>query len=145
MVDMFDVMLSLIQQQFKKPSESMQMTAQLKQQLTELGVFEVPKEGADIMSFGDSHEDSLRVFMPDEVEKITAQCRGFILFLHRARILTEKQREVVIENLMQLPRDEVGVEQLMPAVIVQLIFEPEKLYALIMVQQLLQAQSAGLH
>ena len=145
MVDMLDVMLSLLQQKFEQPSENMQVTTQLKKQLAELGVFDVPAEGTDIISFGTSNKQSMRVFLSEEIDKINTQTRSFILFLHRSNILTEKQREVVIESLMQLRVDEVDVNHLMAAVAVQLIFEPEKLYALIMAQHLLQSQSMSLH
>ncbi|MEI8362593.1 MAG: DUF494 domain-containing protein [Betaproteobacteria bacterium] len=55
---------------------------------------------------------STRIFMADELKKITGESIGFILFLVEANILNSAQRELVLDLAMNLPQSEVSIEEM---------------------------------
>lgn len=55
---------------------------------------------------------SLRVFAARELAKLDAQCRGFLLTLEHAGILTPQTRELVIERSLAASGDTLTLEQL---------------------------------
>jgi len=55
---------------------------------------------------------STRIFMDDELKKITGESIGFILFLVQANILNSAQRELVLDLAMNLPQPEVSIEEM---------------------------------
>jgi Smg protein len=52
-----------------------------------------------------------RIFTLDEAKKIGQDSRSFLLFLEQANVLNPLEREVVIDRLMALPENEVGLDQ----------------------------------
>jgi Smg protein len=52
-----------------------------------------------------------RIYTPDEAKKIGQDSRSFLLFLEQANVLNPLEREVVIDRLMALPENEVGLDQ----------------------------------
>jgi Smg protein len=58
-----------------------------------------------------ANERSVRVFSDAETARLTAEARGCLLTLERAGILSLTQRELVIERLMALEAEELGLEQ----------------------------------
>lgn len=67
---------------------------------------------------------ALRVFSPAELERLPADCRGYLYTLERMGILDARQREIVIERLMALEQDELDVEQLKWVVLMVLSSQP---------------------
>ncbi|BDH44371.1 protein Smg [Salmonella enterica subsp. enterica serovar Choleraesuis] len=55
---------------------------------------------------------SMRIYMPEETQRLDAQCRGFILFLEQIQVLNLETREMVIERVMALETDEFDLEDL---------------------------------
>jgi Smg protein len=55
---------------------------------------------------------SFRGYTTDEAEKISLESRGFIAFLEGAKILTPVLRELIIERVMALPDEVVGLDKL---------------------------------
>jgi Smg protein len=66
----------------------------------------------------------VRVFSDGELMRLSTECRGLLLTLERARILTPQQREIVIERLLALDAEEPDTEQLKWVVLMVLSSQP---------------------
>lgn len=67
---------------------------------------------------------SLRVFTADEMQRLDADCRGFILFLEQVGILVPTSRELVIDRVMALEDDEVDLDTLKWVILMVLFGQP---------------------
>jgi Smg protein len=65
----------------------------------------------------------LRIYAPEEMEHLSPECRGFLLYLEQLGILDSAGREVVIERLMAI-RDEVDLERVKWVCLLVLINQP---------------------
>ncbi|TLY82110.1 MAG: DUF494 domain-containing protein [Gammaproteobacteria bacterium] len=70
-------------------------------------------------------EGALRIFTDSELVRLSSECRGLLLRLERASVITPQQRELVIERLLALEADEPDTEQLKWVVLMVLSSEPE--------------------
>jgi len=68
--------------------------------------------------------DGVRVFTDGELARLSTECRGLLLTLERARVLTVQQREIVIERMLALDADEPDTEQLKWVVLMVLSSQP---------------------
>jgi Smg protein len=59
----------------------------------------------------DVSERSLRVFSESESMRLDAAARGCLLTLERSGILSPLQREIVVERLLALEVEELGIDQ----------------------------------
>ena len=66
----------------------------------------------------------LRVFSDSELVRLSTECRGLLLTLERAQVLSVQQREIVIERLLALDADEPDTEQLKWVVLMVLSSQP---------------------
>jgi Smg protein len=66
----------------------------------------------------------LRIFADGELSRLSADCRAFLMLLDRQRVLTPRQRELVIDRALALDVDEVDVEQLKWVVLLVLSSQP---------------------
>jgi Smg protein len=75
---------------------------------------------------GDTAPDGvgLRIFADGELSRLSPDCRAFLMLLDRQRVLTARQRELVIERALALDVDEVDVEQLKWVVLLVLSSQP---------------------
>jgi Smg protein len=71
-----------------------------------------------------AHADGVRVFSDGELMRLSTECRGLLLTLERARVLTVQQREIVIERMLALDADEPDTEQLKWVVLMVLSSQP---------------------
>ncbi|AFJ45452.1 DUF494 family protein Smg [Shimwellia blattae] len=55
---------------------------------------------------------SMRIFTPEECQRLDASCRGFLLFLEQIQVLNLDTREMVIERILALDTDEFELEDL---------------------------------
>lgn len=55
---------------------------------------------------------STRIFIDEELKKITIESLSFILFLEKANILNTTQRELVLELAMHLPQPEISIDEI---------------------------------
>ncbi len=67
---------------------------------------------------------AVRVFSDGELMRLSTECRGLLLTLERARVLTSQQREIVIERMLALDADEPDTEQLRWVVLMVLSSQP---------------------
>ncbi|MBI1733032.1 MAG: DUF494 domain-containing protein [Gammaproteobacteria bacterium] len=68
-----------------------------------------------------------RLFSAEEMDRLDAQCRGFLLFLDQARVLTPGERELVMDRLMALQQEEVGLPQLKWIILMVLVNLPGRI------------------
>jgi len=73
---------------------------------------------------GAAAQSGVRVFTDSELARLSTECRGLLLTLERARVLTPAQRELVIERMMALDADEPDTEQLKWVVLMVLSSQP---------------------
>jgi Smg protein len=66
----------------------------------------------------------VRVFSDSELVRLSTECRGLLLTLENAHVLTPQQRELVIERLLALDADESDTEQLKWVVLMVLSSAP---------------------
>ncbi len=67
---------------------------------------------------------SLRVYSPHELTRLSAECRGLLLSLEQADILSPLQREIVIDRLVALDGDDVDIDRLKWLVLMVLSSQP---------------------
>jgi Smg protein len=72
----------------------------------------------------DTRPGGVRVFTDGELARLSTECRGLLLTLERARVLTAAQREIVIERMLALDADEPDTEQLKWVVLMVLSSQP---------------------
>ena len=66
----------------------------------------------------------VRVFSDSELARLSTECRGLLLTLESARVLTPQQREIVIERMLALETEEPDTEQLKWVVLMVLSSQP---------------------
>lgn len=104
-----------------------------------LEVLEAPGEGPSPEAFGSG---SCRVFSPLECLRLTAEARGFLLYLEQAGVLEPAQRERVIERLLALDSEEVDLEEVQWVVLISLFRRPGQEAAFAQMEDLLYAEMA---
>ena len=66
----------------------------------------------------------VRVFSDSELARLTTECRGLLLRLEAAHVLTSQQRELVIERMLALDSDDADTETLKWVVLMVLSSQP---------------------
>ncbi len=67
---------------------------------------------------------SIRIYTPEECEKLDADSRGLLLFLEQTGVLEHGTREMVIDRVMALESEEVDPEQLKWVILMVLFNQP---------------------
>jgi Smg protein len=67
---------------------------------------------------------SVRVYNSQELQRLDASCRGYLLHLEQIGVLPPLQRELVIDRLMALGPAEIDVEQVKWVVLMVLFSQP---------------------
>ncbi len=67
---------------------------------------------------------SIRVYLPEESEKLDLECRGFILYLEQIGVLDAANRELVIDRVMALETDDFDLDQLKWVILMVLFNQP---------------------
>jgi len=82
-------------------------------------------QGCEPPTEADAPVHGVRVFSDGELMRLSTECRGLLLTLERARVLTPQQREIVIERLLALDAEEPDTEQLKWVVLMVLSSQTE--------------------
>jgi Smg protein len=69
-------------------------------------------------------DGNFRVFAPQELARLDAQCRGLLVSLEAGGILSPSQREIVIDRLLALDTDELDLDQVKWVVLMVLSSQP---------------------
>ena len=72
----------------------------------------------------ESAHGGVRIFSDSELARLSTECRGLLLTLENAQVLTPQQREIVIERMLDLDADEPDTEQLKWVVLMVLSSQP---------------------
>ncbi|MEE9412906.1 MAG: DUF494 domain-containing protein [Methylococcales bacterium] len=84
-----------------------------------------------------SSAPSIRIFAPQEMERINTECRGLILHLEQSGILSPNSRELVIDRLLALDEPVLTVENLKWVVLMVLFSQPEEEVAFAQMENLI--------
>jgi Smg protein len=102
------------------------------------------KEHADSIHL--SELPSLRLFSNQELDRLDADCRGFLLFLEQAKVLNSHERELVIDRIMALESDDIDLQQLKWVVLMVLFNQPDKEAAITWMEDIVMDDiNANLH
>lgn len=71
-----------------------------------------------------AHDQAFRIYSPEELRRLDTSCRGLLLSLEHGGILSPGQREIVIDRLMALETDDLGIEQARWVVLMVLSSQP---------------------
>lgn len=145
MADMLDVLLNLLQQKINHPQFDIEVDASLQAYLQELGVIAPKSEPPEPITIGKSDENSFRVYLPFEIDKISSECRGMLDYFERIGLVDCQEREQVIESLLQLPQTPVEGHHLLIVMALQLLLKPEKLKDYLLMQDLLHVNQETVH
>ena len=107
----------------------------LKRDLVEVGFpeVEVYKAFAWLEGLATDHEvysehgkdaPSMRVYSPQELERLDAECRGFLFTLEEASVLDATTRELVVDRVVALESESIDLEQLKWVVLMVLFNRP---------------------
>ncbi|MDE0856148.1 MAG: DUF494 domain-containing protein, partial [Nevskia sp.] len=88
--------------------------------------------------------DALRIYAVQEQERLSAECRGFLLYLEQLGILNSESRELVIERLLAL-EEEVDLERVKWVCLLVLINQPGEEEAAVHLEDMVYYQGEFLH
>ena len=71
-----------------------------------------------------SAQGSMRIYAPQELARLSTECRGFLLFLEQHGVLDADQRELVLDRAMALDQDELDLDDLKWVVLMVLFNQP---------------------
>ncbi|HUJ52882.1 MAG TPA: DUF494 domain-containing protein [Steroidobacteraceae bacterium] len=96
-------------------------------------------------AYADAYAGSVRVYSDGELSRLSTECRGLLITLERARVLTATQREIVIERMLALDETEPDTEQLKWVVLMVLSSQPGHEQAVARLGGLVEAQADEPH
>lgn len=88
--------------------------------------------------------DALRIYTPEENEKLSADCRGFLLYLQQLGIINAESRELIIERLLALAC-EIDLERVKWVCLLVLINQPGEEEAVVHLEDMVYYQGDFLH
>lgn len=86
----------------------------------------------------------MRHYSPEECSYLNVEARGFLLYLEQLNILDPSTREVVIDRLMALEAQELGLGRIKWVVILALFNQPDKKVALSLLQDMVLAEASNI-
>jgi Smg protein len=73
-----------------------------------------------------NEERSFRIYTDQEITRLDMECRGFLLFLEQAGVLSSETRELVIDRVMALETDDIDLTQLKWVILMVLFNQPDQ-------------------
>ena len=154
---MFDVLMYLFETYVQSDAYLMVDQDELAEELTRAGFHqdEIYKALSWLEHLAELHDDerasrsicapdSFRIYAPEEMLKLGAECRGFLLFLEQIRVLDCETREIVIDRLMDLDSAEIELDDLKWVVLMVLFNVPGSENACHQMEELLFDEPEGL-
>ncbi|MEE8235535.1 MAG: DUF494 domain-containing protein [Gammaproteobacteria bacterium] len=86
---------------------------------------------------------SFRLFNGRELARLDAECRGYVMYLEQIGILSPAHRELVLDRLMALEAEDIGVEQVKWVVLMVLFSQPGQEAAFARMEDLVFDQNDG--
>ncbi len=87
---------------------------------------------------------SMRIYAPEEIERLDLESRGFLLFLEHINVLTPETREMVIDRVMGLETDEFELDDLKWIILMVLFNVPGNENAYTVMEELLYSKEQGI-
>lgn len=87
---------------------------------------------------------AMRLYTNDEMERISTECRGFLLYLEQLGILNGDSRELVIDRLLAIT-EEIDLERVKWVCLLVLINQPDAEEAFMQLEDMLYYQGDFLH
>ena len=87
--------------------------------------------------------ESIRIYDGFEQDRLDASCRGYLLHLEQVGILSQAQRELVIDRLLALHTDEIDNEQVKWVVMMVLFSQPGQELAYAQMEDLVYTDDPG--
>lgn len=81
----------------------------------------------------------MRLFTPQECQRLSQECRGYLTFLEHSGLLTASQREAVIGRILALPEDRIELGQVKVIVLMVLWAHQQTLEPLVIEELLCPA------
>lgn len=94
-------------------------------------------------AFFGSTIDSMRIYTREEVQKLNADCRGFLIFLEQIKVLSPSMREIVIERVMELDASEIELVDLKWVIMMVLFNIPGSENAYVQMEELMYDDPEG--
>ncbi len=98
--------------------------------------------GIDDVTHASMHE-SIRVYDGFEQDRLDTSCRGYLLHLEQMGILSQAQRELVIDRLLALHSDEIESDQVKWVVMMVLFSQPGQEQAYAQMEDMVFTDSSG--
>ncbi|GGB53322.1 protein Smg [Oceanisphaera marina] len=102
------------------------------------------QEAEETPKWARSEPDSFRIYTQEELYKIDAEGRGFLLFLEQIKVLNSETREIVIDRLMELDPPEIELDDLKWVVMMVLFNVPGSESAYHQLEELIFEQPEGM-
>ena len=87
--------------------------------------------------------ESVRIYDGFEQDRLDASCRGYLLHLEQVGILSQPQRELVIDRLLALHSDEIDIEQVKWVVMMVLFSQPGQEHAYAQMEDMVFTDDPG--
>ena len=87
---------------------------------------------------------TMRIYAPEEIERLDLESRGFLLFLEHINVLTPETREMVIDRVMGLETDEFELDDLKWIILMVLFNVPGNENAYTVMEELLYSKEQGI-
>jgi Smg protein len=100
------------------------------------------REGQLPLRFGPG--SAIRIYCAEEMDQLSTECRGFLIYLETLGILSPENRELVIDRLMAL-EDEFDVERVKWVVLLVLVNQPGAEEAAVQVEDMVYYSGDWLH
>lgn len=84
-----------------------------------------------------------RVFSAQEIARLDAECRGFLMFMEQSGVLDPISRELVIDRAMALETPEIDLTQLKWVILMVLLNQPGQEAAFAWLEDLVFDEAAG--
>lgn len=86
---------------------------------------------------------SCRIYIESELARLDVECRGFLLLLEQGGILDPETRELVIDRVMALEADNIGLHQLKWIILIVLFNQPGREEACAWMEELVSDDAPG--
>lgn len=88
--------------------------------------------------------NALRVYALEETARMDTESRGFIMYLEQIGILSQTQRELVIDRIMALEAEEIDIDQVKWIILMVLFNQPGQEMSFAQVEDLVYEEQLGL-
>jgi len=87
---------------------------------------------------------TIRIYNKEELQRLDTISRGYLIHLEQINILSESQRELVIDRLLNLDSYEINIEQIKWVVMIILFIQPEQENAYNRMEELILSENSVL-